>query len=82
MDPLPSAAAGTATDRGKTAALIAVLWTQMERLLLLVGQKPTLAVLSGKYLVWILPSLFACESRPHRPHVPGKRPSGARLDGR
>ena len=57
-----------------------MLWTQTERLLLFVGQKPSLALLSGKYLVWILPSLFACESPSHRPTVREKRPSAARLD--
>ena len=51
-----------------------MLWTQTERLLLFVGQKPSLASLSGKYMVFILPSLFACESPSHRPTVREKRP--------
>ncbi|WOK99920.1 hypothetical protein Cni_G08632 [Canna indica] len=39
---------------------ISLVWALMEKFLLLVGQDPLISQEAGKYIVWMIPGLFAC----------------------
>ncbi|CAK7326674.1 unnamed protein product [Dovyalis caffra] len=41
------------------ALIVSLVWINMERLLILIGQDPTIAHEAGKFTLWLIPTLFA-----------------------